>query len=96
MEPKSIRELFKIVAMEGVDRSSGRTARESALKDWVSDWIVEVETSQSVIKTNLTSEEEDFLKYWLAYTIGDKLMEDCIDVQSEKTKITTKILALRR
>jgi len=93
---KCIEELYKVVAMEGINRESGRIAREKALEEWINDWVVEVSTSQSVIKNNLSSEEDDFLKYYLAYQMGDRLMDDCIDVTNEKTKITTKILALRR
>lgn len=96
MRSKSIQELYKVISMEGVCRKSGSAAREIALTEWINDWIVEIETSQSVIKSNLTSEEDDFVKYYLAYQVGDKLMDDCITVNSEKTKITTKILALKR
>ena len=89
-------ELHKVMSIEGLNRKSGRLARELALEEWINDWIVEVSTSQSIIKTNLTSEEDDFLKYYLAYQMGDKLMDDCIDVTNEKNKITTKVMALRR
>lgn len=96
MKEKSIKELYKIMAMEGLDRKSGRVARERALEEWIKDWIVEVSTSQSVIKDTLSSEEDDFLKYYLAYQIGDRLMDECIEVNSEKRKISTKLLALKR
>ena len=96
MKVKSMIELLKVVRIEGVDRKSGTVAREIALEQWINDWIVDIETSQSVIKTNLTSDEDDFLKYYLAYQVGDRLMDECIAVNSEKTKITTRILALKR
>ena len=96
MEGKSLEKLRKIMKIEGTDRKSGRIAREIELEDWIKTEIVEVETSQSVIKKGLSSEDEDFIKYYMAYKMGDLLMDDCIDVESTKTKITTKIWALRR
>jgi len=96
MEGKSLEKLRKIMKIEGTDRKSGRIAREIELEDWIKTEIVEIETSQSVIKRGLSSEDEDFIKYYMAYKMGDLLMDDCIDVKSTKTKITTKIWALRR
>jgi len=96
MMVSSLKELFKVMEIEGIDRKSGRIAREIALETWISDWIVDVETSQSVIKPVLDSEEEDFLKYYLAYQIGDKLMDDCISVNRSPRCVSIQIKALRR
>jgi hypothetical protein len=57
---------------------------------------MEVVVDNDVIKKNLTSEEEDFLKYYLAYQIADKLLEECATVVSEGNKIKVKILALAK
>jgi len=96
MNNKSLVDLRKVMKIEGIDWKSGRDAREEALNEWINEWIVEVETSQSIIKSSLTSEEDDFLKYHLATQIGDRLMDDCIAVKVTKNKITTKIRALKR
>jgi len=93
---KSIEELHKIMAMEGLDRKSGAKARTKALEEWIEEWIVDVNYEQSVIKRGLTSEDEDFIKYYMAYKIGDELMNECIDVKTTPTKISTQLLALRR
>tara|TARA_R110000850_G_scaffold148801_4_gene271094 strand:+ start:274 stop:564 length:291 start_codon:yes stop_codon:yes gene_type:complete len=96
MNGKALEDLYKVMQMEGLDRKSGRIVREKALSEWVSDWVVEVNASQSIIKQGLTSEDEDFIKYYMAYKIGDELMEECINVESTKTKISTKVWALKR
>ena len=88
--------LKKIMQIEGVDRNYGKVAREDALSAWIKEWVVEVESEKSVIKTEFTSEEEDYLKYHLATCMAEKLMEDVIRVDNEKYKIKTSIVALRR
>jgi len=93
---KSILELKKIIKIEGIDRESGRIAREIALGDWINSWVVEVESSQSIIKGSLTSEEDDFIKYHMATKMGEILMEECIAVKTTPNNITTKIKALKR
>ena len=91
-----LEELSKIVKMEGLSRKDGASAREQALSCWVEDNIIEITISNDVIKKNLTSEEEDFLKYYLAYQIADKLMDDCATVISEGNTLKVKILALAK
>ena len=92
---KAIKELYEVMQIEGVDRKSGRLAREKALEGWLEYWIEEVEASQSIIKRGLTSEDEDFIKYYMSYKMGDRLMDNCIHVESLPNKISTKVLALR-
>ena len=96
MKANALEELRNIVKIEGVDRNSGNLARAKALEEWISENVIDVKFSQSVIKNNLTSEESDYLMYYLAYQIGDKLMDDCIEVYHEKNKITTTVKALKR
>lgn len=100
MKPKkvtdSISELRKIVTMEGLSRKDGLEAREKALDNWIENNITEVVIENSVIKKNLSSEEEDFLKHYIAYQIADSLLEDCATVISEGNKIKVKILALSK
>ena len=96
MNSKALEQLRNILKIEGIDSKSGGVARERAFEEWVNEWVVEVETSQPIIKKNLTSEDEDFIKYYLSYQIGDKLMDDCISVKATSNLITTRITALRR
>ena len=96
MKSKSLEDLLKIARIEGIGHNAGQKARELALHNWIKEWVVEIESTQPIIKHNLTSEDEDFVKYFMAYKIGDELMNDCIDIKSEPTRITTKVWALRR
>jgi len=96
MNKKALDDLLKIAGIEGIGHSNGKNARELAIKDWVNTYLVEVEFSQPVIKHTLTSEDMDFIKYYLSYKIGDELMNECIDVDSQPNRITTKVWALRR
>ncbi len=93
---RAIKELTRIVEMEGIDRKSGKEARLIALNTWVNDWVEEVKYSQSVIKNSLTSEDQDFIKYHLASKMGDKLMDYCIQVESVPNKVSAQVWALRR
>jgi hypothetical protein len=92
----AVKELRRIIEIEGLSRKDGFSAREAALNNWINDNIMEVVVDNDVIKKNLTSEEEDFLKYYLAYQIADKLLEECATVVSEGNKIRVKILALAK
>ena len=92
----AVKELKRIISIEGVSRKDGLTAREKALTEWIDDNILEVTVDNDVIKKNLSLEEEDFLKYYLAYQIADKLLEECATVISEGNKIKVKILALTK
>jgi len=96
MNDKSLKELKKVMQIEGTDRKSGRIAREIALEQWIDEWIVEVNASQSIIKGSLSSEENDFIKYHMATMMGEELMNDCIDVKATPSSISTKIKALKR
>ena len=96
MNSKSIKELRKVMKIEGTDRKSGRVAREIALEQWINEWIVEVRKSQPIIKSSLSSEESDFIKYHMATLMGEDLMDDCIEVKSSPKNISTKIKALKR
>lgn len=93
---KAIDELRKIAQIEGIDKESGASARLKALDLWLGEWLETVSMEQSVIKTNLSSEEDDFLKYYIATQLGDKLMDDCITVSNEKHKIKAEVLAIKR
>ena len=93
---RAIEELRKIIQIEGLTHENGATARAKALECWISEWVTHIGMEQSVIKTNLDSEEEDFVKYYLATQMGDLLMNECIDVTNEKYKIKAEVLALRR
>ena len=96
MNCKALKELGKLIEIEGIDRKSGRFARELAFNEWISEWIVEVNISQSIIKGSLSSDEDDFIKYHMASRMGEELMTDCIDVRVTPSSISTKIKALKR
>lgn len=96
MNSKALNFLRNIIKIEGIDRKSGREAREIALEEWINTWIVEVSTSQAVIKKTLSLDDEEFIKYYLSCKIGDRLMDDCIHVETNNTSINTKIWALKR
>jgi hypothetical protein len=96
MNMEALKQLRNILKIEGIDSISGSKAREKAFEEWVNDWVVEVSASQPIIKKNLTSEDEDFIKYFMAYKLGEELMNDCVQVDSEVTNITTKVMALKR
>lgn len=82
--------------IEGISGGDGVAARIEALQGWIDDWVVEASFSQPIIKSALTSEEEDFVKYYAAYKLGEELMEDCVELDSTKTGLKTKVRALRR
>jgi hypothetical protein len=96
MNITALQSLMKIAGIEGINPSMGAIAREEAMRLWIKEWIVEVEISQPIIKTALSSDDEDYIKYFMAYKIGDELMDECIDVKSEPTRITTKLMALKK
>ena len=96
MNSKALDDLIKIASIEGIGHNNGTAAREKAIRSWAEDYIVEVEASQPIIKQGLTSDDEDFVKYYMAYKLGDELMNDCIDIESKPNRITAKVWALRR
>ena len=91
-----IDQLYKIIEIEGLDRLSGLSARKQALSNWIKEWIVEVSVEQSMIKTNLSIEEEDYLKYYCSKVIGEALMDDCIQVEVGSNKLKLNISAIKR
>lgn len=93
---RCIEELRKIIEIEGISGQDGVKARREALESWLDDWVCEVNFSQPIISKNLTSEQEDYLKYYSAYKLGEELMEECVDLDSTKTGLKLKVKALRR
>lgn len=96
MNSKALKDLIKIASIEGIGHNNGKEAREVALQGWIETYITEVEFSQPVIKQALTSDDLDFVKYYMAYKLGEELMNDCVDVDDKPNRITTKVWALRR
>lgn len=91
-----LKSLENIVKMEGINRKDGTEARLKALNNWISENIEELEVVQPIIKVNLTLEESDFVKYHLAFRLADQLMDNCVHVDEQTTKITAKIRGLKR
>lgn len=89
-------DLISIASIEGVSRKDGVKAREEALKEWLKEWVEEVQDSQSIIKSGVSLEEQDMIKYYLAGRLTEELMIDCVTVEEQPTKITTKIAAFKR
>lgn len=96
MYERILRDLLKIVEMEGIDRGSGRLARIKAIHEWMDSNLVNIKKSQSIIKTNFTSEEEDALKYYMAEKMSEELMEEAIEVEVQSNKVVTQVVAFRR
>jgi hypothetical protein len=97
MYHKALDQLFLICKIEGLRIGEGSSAREKAIEQWINDWVVKVNFKQPVMKTNLTSEEEDYIKYYMAYKTGDRLIDNnCIAVKSSKYNIETEAFALKR
>lgn len=93
---RCLKELRDIIKIQGLSGQQGVEARMIALEGWIDEWVREAEYSQPIIKNNLTLEEEEFLKYFAAYKLGEELMEDCVDLDSTKTGLKVKVRALRR
>lgn len=93
---KAYIQLLKIASIEGTDRNSGVKAREEALKLWLKDWVEEVSNSQSAMTNLVSSENQDTIMYYLAGHLTEELMEECVTIEKQPTKITTRIAAFRR
>lgn len=93
----AIKELANILELEGVSRSAGASARKEAFEAWKDRWLSEVVCSHDTLpRSGWNSEKEDFLKYYLSYKLGERLMDDCVDVKLSKHNITTQVIAFRR
>lgn len=93
---KAYMQLLKTASIEGVTRTSGVEAREEALKEWLKEWVEEVSDSQSVMMDVVNLENQDSIKYYLAGKLSEELMVNCVTIEQEPTKITTRIAAFRR
>lgn len=93
---RCIKELYKVVNIEGLDRKFGTEARVKALEEWIRDWIVDMEYSQSILKKNLTMDDMDFIKYHCAKEIGERIMDDCVKLDIDKNEVKLRLLALKR
>ena len=96
MNHKALKLLSKIIEIEGVDRKSGTSARKIALKEWISDWVIVGSAEKSVIKSNFTSEETDFIKYHLSTCLVTSSLEEVVTFSEEKYKVRASMLAIRR
>lgn len=92
---RCLTELRNILEIEGVDRKSAKKARAEALESWINTWICQVEIRQSVIKSNFTSDEMDFIKYHTARLASEALMEDCMYLDLNEKEIKLSLKALR-
>lgn len=92
---RCLRELRNILEIEGLDRKSAKKARSEALEAWIDRWVYQVEIKQSIIKSNFTSEEMDFIKYHTAKVASEALMEDCISLDLNEKEIKLSLKALR-
>ena len=91
---KLIEELKKIVAIEGTTEKNGTAARLAALEVFIRDHIQDITVENHIIKANLTSEEEDFLKYHMGYQIAEKLIDESAMVRSSDNKIRVSVLVM--
>lgn len=93
---RCIEELENIIEIEGISGNNGVITRREALKRWINEWVVELKYSQPIIKKGLTLDEEEFIRYYAAYKLGDELMNECIYLDSTETGLNTRVLALKR
>ena len=77
--------------MEGITKRDGIEARRLALEAFLQNHIQEITVENKLIKTNLTSEEEDFLKYHMGYQIAEKLIDDTAMVIRSRNKIKVSV-----
>lgn len=96
MKSKALELLVKVMEIEGIDRKSGTLARKLALEEWINDWIIQGNAEKSVIKSNFTSEEKDFIKYHLATCLVTSSLEEVVAFSEEKNKVKATMLAIRR
>lgn len=93
---EAISRLLSVLEIEGVNNCDRKKAQREFLESWVEDYISELEVERSVITNNMSSEEEDYLKYYLGFQIAEYLIDDCATVSREKNKIKVKVLALSK
>lgn len=87
--------LYSIVCIEGLDRHSGQEARKLAVDNFLEDMFQEVSISQSIIKKNLNSDDQDFIKYWVAHQIAEKILEDSASVVVTESSVSVKMLTVK-
>lgn len=93
----AIKQLVDIIKEEDWSTFCPEKKRQEMLDDWIKQWIVDVEFSQSVVSTQyLTSEYNDIIKYKLAESLAQDLAEDCVSYGTEDKKISAKMCAFRR
>lgn len=66
--------------------------RKEAVESWVKDHLIQLEMDHSVIKSNFTTEETDFIKYYLAQQLSEKIMESFAEVETTKNNIKVKVM----
>lgn len=91
-----IKELEKIIAIEGITSKNGLEARKAALTHWIGKYVTTLEVENSVLKKHLNPSEADFLKGFMATQIAEKLLENHALVVSEGNKIKVKVLILNK
>ena len=72
---KSIEDLESILSIEGISREDGKKARLKAFQQWKDKWVLEVSCEQSMIKNNLSIEEQEFLIYHMATKMSEEIIE---------------------
>lgn len=96
MEGKVLLALLELLKDCGVYKTMDEIEALDAVKSWMDKYLTVSTHSQSIIKTKFSSEEEDALKYYLAGKLTDELMYDAVDINTEPTKITAKVVAFKR
>lgn len=97
MNKRSLQQLYKIAEIRSINGVSGVDARKKAIDLWVDEWVKEVNFSQAIIKRNFTSDEHDFIVYFLCYKLAEQLMDDgFIEAEIDKHRVSTGLLALKK
>ena len=94
---EALKELRKIAQIPDQKHWNCMEIRERALEEWIEKWIVQLEYEQSVLNQKyLSLDFEDFLKEHVGKKLADQAMEDAIEITCEKTRLTGRMVCLRR
>ncbi len=91
-----LEELRRIISIEGTTSENGLQARRLALENWIQRHVSEVNIENSILKKHLTASDQEFIKFYLASQLAEKILEDHASVINENNKIKVKVLVLNK
>lgn len=94
---KAIKELIEIVKIRDEKNWRATEAREKALEEWFSNWIVTLTYEQPIINPKaLSIEFEDFLKEHVGSKLTEQAMEHSINIKKENNRLEGEMICIRR